>query len=166
MKSIEQNIQQKLDQEISYIITQSGVDKAFWSSKMDRTYTGFLQNKLLVIKIIREGIPYSLFTLIQDYTPFSEKDWSEFLDISTKSLQRLKVAPKSFKPIHSEKIIELAEVTNVGLDVFGDMDKFKSWLHTPNFALGSLKPIDLLRDSYGKEMVMSELTRINYGILV
>lgn len=166
MKTIEQNIQQKLDQGISDVITQSGVDKAFWPSKVDRTYTGFLQNKFLVMQIIREGIPYSLFTLIQDYTPFSEKDWSEFLDISTKSLQRLKITPKNFKPIHSEKIIELAEVTNVGLDVFGNMEQFKSWLNTPNFALGSLKPIDLLRDSYGKEMVISELTRINYGILV
>ena len=64
-----------------------------------------------------------------------------------------------------ERIIEIAEVTNVGLDVFGDMAKFKLWLNTPNFALGNLMPIDLLRDSYGKEMVIGELTRINYGIL-
>ncbi len=59
----------------------------------------------------------------------------------------------------------MAEVTNVGLDVFGDMEKFKLWLDTPNFALGNLKPKELLKDSYGKEMVISELTRINYGIL-
>ena len=60
----------------------------------------------------------------------------------------------------------MAEVTNIGLEVFGDMGKFKLWLYTPNFALGNLKPIDLLRDSYGKEMVIGELTRINYGILL
>jgi putative toxin-antitoxin system antitoxin component (TIGR02293 family) len=60
----------------------------------------------------------------------------------------------------------MAEVTNVGLDVFGDMKKFKLWLETPNFSLGDLKPMDLLKDSYGKELVISELTRINYGIFV
>ena len=60
----------------------------------------------------------------------------------------------------------MAEVTNVGLDVFGDMDKFKLWLDTPNYSLENMKPIELLKDSYGKEMVISELTRINYGILV
>ena len=59
----------------------------------------------------------------------------------------------------------MAEVIYIGLDVFGDMKKFKLWLDTPNFSLGNLKPIALLRDSYGKEMVISELTRINYGIL-
>ena len=60
----------------------------------------------------------------------------------------------------------MAEVTNVGLDVFGNMEKLKLWLKTPNFSLGNIKPMDLLRDSYGKELVISELTRINYGIFV
>ncbi|RYE19217.1 MAG: DUF2384 domain-containing protein, partial [Sphingobacteriaceae bacterium] len=62
--------------------------------------------------------------------------------------------------------MDMAEVTNLGLDVFGEMNKFKLWLDTPNFALGNRKPIELLNDSYGKEMVIAELTRINYGILV
>jgi len=65
----------------------------------------------------------------------------------------------------SEKIIEIVELNNIGLDVFGDMEKFKLWLETPNFSLGNLKPLELLKDSYGKELVISELTNINYGIL-
>jgi putative toxin-antitoxin system antitoxin component (TIGR02293 family) len=98
--------------------------------------------------------------------PYSEADWANFLDISTKSLQRYKVTSKLFKPYQSEKIIEMAEVTHVGIDVFGDMDKFKLWLDTPNFSLGNMKPLELLKDSYGKDLVIAELTRINYGILV
>jgi len=105
------------------------------------------------------------FALIQNYTPFSENDWSNFLGISTKSLQRYKQSSQNFKPIQSEKIIEMAEVTTVGMDVFADVDKFKLWLNTPNYSLGNLKPIELLKDSYGKELVIGELTRINYGIL-
>ena len=46
------------------------------------------------------------------------------------------------------------------------LEKFKLWLDTPNFALGNNQPKELLRDSYGKELVMGEQTRINYGILV
>lgn len=159
------NITHKLDREISTIFKRSRIDKRFLSSKKDLTYSDFLSNKMLMILIIREGIPYSFFNLIQHYAPFSDNDWANFLEISTKSLQRYKQSSKSFRPIQSEKIIEMAEVTNVGLDVFGDMEKFKLWLDTPNFSLGNLKPIELLKDSYGKEMVISELTRINYGIL-
>ncbi|MDP3927870.1 MAG: DUF2384 domain-containing protein [Bacteroidota bacterium] len=131
------------------------------------SYQEFLEDKMLIITAIKTGIPYSLFNTIQHATPFSENDWATFLDISTKSLQRYKaINTHHFKPIHSEKIIEIAEVTKIGLDVFGNLEKLKLWLNTPNFALGNLKPIELLNDSYGKEMVIGELTRINHGILV
>jgi hypothetical protein len=50
------------------------------------TYEKFLEDKMMIIVTIRTGIPYSLFDLIQNYTPFSESDWADFLDISTKSL--------------------------------------------------------------------------------
>ena len=166
MAAIEMTIEQKLDKEISTLFKHSLKSNKFVSVTNDITYADFLSDKMLMIVAIRTGIPYSLFDLIQDYTPFSEVDWANFLDISTKSLHRYKQSSKQFKPNQSEKIIEMAEVTNVGIDVFGDMAKFKLWLDTPNFSLGNLKPMELLKDSYGKELVISELTRINYGILV
>jgi putative toxin-antitoxin system antitoxin component (TIGR02293 family) len=166
MTTLTADITNRLDKEISSIVKRSKFDKTFISTKKDITYSDFLSNKMLMIFIIREGVPYSLFNLIQHFTPFTEDNWADFLDISTKSLHRYKQTSKSFKSIQSEKIIEMSEVTKVGLDVFGEMEKFKLWLETPNFSLGNLKPLALLKDSYGKEMVISELTRINYGILV
>ncbi|MBA2407388.1 MAG: DUF2384 domain-containing protein [Chitinophagales bacterium] len=157
MKTKVTNLTDKLDHAI--------ISLTKWRSPKKLTYSKFFTNKMLMIEVIREGVPYSLFNLIQLHSPFSENDWANFLDISTKSLQRYKQTSKQFKPILSEKIIEMAEVTNVGLDVFGDMEKLKLWLDTPNFSLGNLKPIELLKDSYGKEIVVGELTRINYGIL-
>ena len=139
--------------------------KKFFASIADIRYEDFLTNKMAIILLIREGVPYSLFNLIRNYSPFSETDWSTILDISTKSLHRYKQTARLFRTIQSEKIIEMAELTYVGLDTFGDMDKFKLWLDTPNFSLGGLRPLELLKDSYGKEMVLSELTRINHGIL-
>jgi putative toxin-antitoxin system antitoxin component (TIGR02293 family) len=160
------SIEQKLDKEISLLFDRTSVGNRASKIKRELTYSGFISDKMLIIEAIRLGIPYSLFDLIQHYTPFSEQDWAVFLNISTKSLQRYKQSSKQFKPNQSEKIIEMAEVTNIGLDVFGDMSKFKLWLDTPNFALGNMKPMDLIRDSYGKELVISELVRISYGILV
>lgn len=157
-------LRQKLDKEIASLVKRSKIDKRFYTDKVI-TYESFLSNRLLMILVIRNGVPYSFFDLIQRLTPLSEVDWANVLDISTKSLQRYKQSAKYFKPIQSEKIIEMAEVTHVGVDVFGDLEKFKLWLDTPSFALGSLKPMELLADSYGKELVISELTRINHGIL-
>lgn len=164
MSATEINIRQQLDYEISSVFTRSGIDKLLFKSGEKITYSSFLENRMLMIYIIKEGVSYSLFSLIQQLTPLSENDWAGILGISKKSLQRYNQSSKHFKPIQSEKIIEIAEVTNVGVDVFGNVETFKLWLDTPNFALGKLKPIELLSDSYGKELVLGELTRINYGI--
>jgi len=136
-------------------------------AKRDLTYADFFNNRMLIVHSIRDGIPYSLFKHIKEITPFTEKDWATFLNLSTKSLQRYKNEENHlFKSVHSEKIIELAEVTNLGKEVFDSFDQFYLWLNTPVFALGNMKPIELLKDSYGKEMVVNELNRIDQGIFV
>lgn len=131
------------------------------------TYNTFFENKMLIIHAIRQGLPYDLFTKIKELTPFTEDDWADYLNLSKKTLQRhSNETDYYFKPIHTEKIIELAEVTNYGKEVFDSKEQFYLWLNTPSFAMGDLKPAELLKDSYGKEMVMAELNRIEHGIFV
>lgn len=129
------------------------------------SFKDFLNDKILVIEAIKKGFPYNLFDVIKNLSPFSDNDWADYLELSTKSLQRYR-DDKSFyfKPMHTEKIIELAEVTHFGLSVFDDQKQFYSWLNMPSLALHNNKPISLLSNSYGKELVMAELNRIEYGI--
>jgi len=167
MTAVKTNLENKLDIEIERFLSQCEIKDFATKFSKKITYDDFLKDRMLIIFAIRSGIPYSLFDLIQNYTPFTETEWAEFLSLSTKSLQRYKISSHHhFKPGHSEKIIEVAEVTKIGQDIFGSMEKFRLWLITPNYALGNFEPIDLLKDSYGKELVINELTRINYGILV
>jgi len=129
------------------------------------SYSNFLNNKMMLVEAIRKGLSYDLFSKIKKITPFTEEDWADYLSLSKKSLQRYQKEKNFFfKPIHSEKIIELAEVTNFGRDVFDSKEQFYLWLNTPSYALNNLKPAELLKDSYGKEMVMAELNRIDHGI--
>lgn len=122
-------------------------------------------NKILLVSVIRQGIPYSLFELVKKLGPFTEPQWCEYLNLSLKTLQRYKAENEHlFKPIHTEKILEMAEVVLFGQEVFDSNEQFSIWLHTPSFALSNMKPIELLKDSYGKELVMDELNRIDQGI--
>jgi len=117
--------------------------------------------------IIR-GITYEVFEQLQHKIDISEEKWAEILCLSVKSLQRYKKdIDFRFKPIHTEKILEISEVVVLGLRVFdNDSKKFNEWLVTTSFVLGNHKPIDLISDSYGKEMVMQELNNIEQGIFV
>ncbi len=160
-----QEIEEKLDREVARVLVTVKGGRITGKKMEAVTYGKFLSDKMMIIGVIRRGVPYSMFRLIKDFSPFTELEWADLLDISTKSLGRFKKTSKySFKPSISEKIIEVAEVARVGMEVFGDMDKFKAWLDTENFALGNVKPLDLLKDSYGKSLVIGELTRIEHGI--
>jgi len=48
--------------------------------------------------------------------------------------------------------------------VFGDEEKAKSWLNTPNRGLNNIKPIDLFYLSTGLGMVNDILGRIEHGV--
>ncbi|UAM97527.1 DUF2384 domain-containing protein [Polaribacter litorisediminis] len=131
------------------------------------TYTRFLRDKLLVANAVKRGVPNILFSEIKSNSPFDDKQWSSFLDINVRTFQRYKkVKTHIFKQIQSEKIFELAEVVSLGNEVFDSPEHFMIWLKTPSMALGKIKPIDLLDSSYGKDMVIAELNRIEHGIFV
>ncbi len=117
---------------------------------------------------IMKGITYDVFDQLQAKLDISEEKWAEMLCLSVKSLQRYKKEKDfRFKPIHTEKILEISEVVALGTRVFdNNLTQFNSWLATESFVLGNNRPLDLISDSYGKEMVMQELTNIEQGIFV
>ena len=128
------------------------------------TFESFLANKILINSVIRYGVPYSYFESVKEFAPFKDEGWSRLLNVSSKTLLRYKTSKAKLKSPISEKVIGLAEVTSAGLGAFGDLDKFRLWLNTPNFALGGSKPVELLENSYGKDLVLSELNNIEFGI--
>lgn len=131
------------------------------------TYGHVLEDKMLVAHAVRRGVTNQLFEEIKENSPFSDQEWSSFLNINIRTMQRYKSSPHHvFKPIQSERIFELAEVVTLGDEVFDSRDHFIIWLNSPCLAFGNEKPIDLLDSSYGKDLVMAELQRIEYGVFI
>jgi putative toxin-antitoxin system antitoxin component (TIGR02293 family) len=159
---LKSNSEEKLNQALHTYLGQEGL-----LNEPSPSYGlgNFLQDKLLLIEAIQKGISFSLFEHIQKLVPLHDEEWADFLNVSLKTLQRnRKLSNFHFKPIHSEKIFELAEVSQLGLQVFDSPNHFRTWLNTPNLALANHLPKNLLQNSYGKELVMDELNRINHGI--
>jgi putative toxin-antitoxin system antitoxin component (TIGR02293 family) len=119
----------------------------------------------MLIQTIRNGIQFSTFKAIANKSPFSLNEWSRFLQISERTMQRHNKEKKSFDPISSEKILEVAILYQYGTDVFGNKEKFNHWLEAENLALGGIQPKELLDTSFGITMLKDELTRIEYGVL-
>ncbi len=165
MSKLVANSDVQLDKAVKLYALKVEKDTNFNLVDKNVTYKKFLSDRMLIVHSIRRGLPYELYELIKQRAPFKEDEWAEFLGVSTRTLHRNKATKDFyFDSIPSEKILELAEVTALGKDVFDTEEQFYQWLITPSFALGSLKPIQLLKDSFGKEMVMNELRKIDLGL--
>lgn len=122
-------------------------------------------NVLTLIDTVRNGLEYSFFSDFNERAPFTMQEWSEFLHLSPRTMQRYKKENKPFDPIYSDRILEIMMLYKLGVDVFGDEDKFHSWLDSNNIALGGVLPRSLMDNAFGIKLVKDELTRIEHGVL-
>lgn len=122
-------------------------------------------NTMSLVKIVRNGVGFAAFDRFANKSPFSNNEWSTYLHLSERTMQRYRIEKRTFDPLQSEKIIEIALFYNKGIEVFGSAEKFDSWIETDSLALGNIKPKMLLDNSFGINMLRDELTAIEYGIL-
>jgi putative toxin-antitoxin system antitoxin component (TIGR02293 family) len=118
-----------------------------------------------LIEMTRQGIRFPVFSILVSRSLFNLSEWSSFLHISDRTMQRYKKENRSFDPPQSERIIEIALLFNRGTGVFGSPDQFNLWLETDNLALGKIKPKILLDSTFGIGLLNEELSRIEHGIL-
>jgi len=129
-------------------------------------YSSMDDNDVLsLINAVRNGISYSFFSNLVRISTFSLPEWSYFLHLSERTLQRYKKEKKNFGPVYSEKILEITMLYKYGKEVFGNEENFSSWLDSSNIALGNSSPKQLLDSNFGIEMVKDELGRIEHGVL-
>ncbi|PIV83799.1 MAG: antitoxin [Nitrospirae bacterium CG_4_10_14_3_um_filter_53_41] len=129
--------------------------------------TKVLEKKILtrldMVELGGTGLPKKALLNLAKYLGISTGRMADLLPISERTLQRY--APKKhFDRIVSEQILRIAEVAARGTNVFGDKAKFIKWLESESKALGDKTPVSLLVSSFGVEMVLDELGRIEHGV--
>jgi len=124
-----------------------------------------VKEQVLLMSTVREGINYKLFSSIVKNSPFNIKEWSDFLSLSERTIQRYKKEKKVFEPIHSEKILKITLLFKKGAEVFGNSKKFNTWLESENLAIGGMTPKSFLDNAFGINYIEDELHRIEHGIL-
>jgi putative toxin-antitoxin system antitoxin component (TIGR02293 family) len=120
---------------------------------------------LSLIAMVRKGIAFKVFVNFAEKSPFDLNEWSGFLHLSERTMQRYKKEGRTFDALQSEKILEIALLYKMGTGIFGNGDKFNLWLESENLALGKIKPKDLFDSTFGISLLKDELTRIEHGIL-
>ena len=116
-----------------------------------------------LMMLTRQGIPRAAIDSLANSLHLSVSELTKYLHVSERTLQRYS-ADKNLSTELSDRVLQIAKVYARSLDVFEDPETTSSWLKQPNLALGNIAPIKYLDTSSGVEIVLDELTRIEYGV--
>ena len=118
-----------------------------------------------LINATRKGVDFKTFNEFSVTYPLNSATWSKILNVSERTIQRYRREKKRFDSIHTEKLLLIMLLFNKGSDVFGNTENFLTWINSENIAFGGVKPIDLLDNSFGINLVKDELIKIEHGVL-
>ena len=119
--------------------------------------------KYVYMDIINNGIATKSVDYFLERTGLTKVQLSKLIHVSIRTLQRNN-PEKSLNTNSSERLLELTRLYLLGIETFGNKDKFNKWLYRPNLSLAKQKPIELLETNIGVNIVKDELLRIEFGV--
>lgn len=116
-----------------------------------------------LIALSRNGIKTSTLKSLAKYLGITMETMSGLVHSSYRNIQR-KDKDALLDTLKTEKVLELATFTQRGIQVIGDKESFKEWLHSPLPALSNKTPLDYLDTTFGIQMVAKLLGRLEQGV--
>jgi putative toxin-antitoxin system antitoxin component (TIGR02293 family) len=127
-------------------------------------YETYFKSPLAKLGAIKQGLRAGALTDLLRVTGATQVDIAKWLDITEPTLRKHIQGSRELNQGLSEHIIQLFELFDKGLDTFGSLDEFKSWLKHYNPGIDAI-PFDLLDTLTGISIVLTQLIRIDYGVL-
>ena len=124
-----------------------------------------IYNKTVKVLPSIKNFTFSEFKKIADKTPFTQTEWASILHVSERTLQRYAKNNGSFAPINAERALQIAHVINEGKKTFGKTELFYHWLKRKPVMLEGPLSFESLTTTNGIQMVLTQLGRIQHGIL-
>ena len=113
-----------------------------------------------------KGLPRETILRLGAMLNISLFDLAPLLLVSRKTIERYKQDLKhNLNRSVSERVLRIALVSLRCEEVFGKKRVCNDWLKTENAALGNQSPLNLMRSDFGIDLVLTELGRIEHGII-
>lgn len=120
------------------------------------------ENLVQVNELIEAGILSKEVEPIIEYLDLKVPEVARAAAVSPSTVSRWK-GDSSIGVPGSNQFFRIDEVIKKGVDLFGGLEEFRSWLHNPNMALGNMVPAKLITSHIGVEIVDEALDALHYG---
>ena len=111
-------------------------------------------------------LKYDQVKPIMEFFALSQHEIAELLEVDPSTLFRWGKNEKTIGKLRSKAMYELDEIIAKGVTLFGSEENFKKWLSSDNYSLGDRKPIELIKDPFGLELVDGAIEAMGWGNLV
>ncbi len=129
------------------------------------SYRETFKSPVIKLTTIKKGLEAHAISDLIEITGATQATVASILDLTEPTLRKHTKAGTELNTGLSEHILQLFQLFDKGMDTFGSLEEFKSWMSHESIAL-TASPVDLLDTITGINMVMDELIRIDYGITV
>jgi putative toxin-antitoxin system antitoxin component (TIGR02293 family) len=122
---------------------------------------------LMMVDLLTSGLPS---TLIKPWAHarrgFGQEILATALRVTPRTFQRWLDQPEqTLSPSQSEGFAYFEHVFQRARAVLGNSEEAHDWLNRSAMALDGKKPMDLMGTSIGAQLVLDQLSRIEYGVL-
>ena len=140
------------------------------TSYKQSTSTSKLEEPMPVYRSVKvlpqvKDFTYNEFKKIADKTPFTQAEWASILHVSERTLQRYAKNNGSFAPINAERALQIDKVLKEGKLTFGKVENFYTWIKREPYMLEGNLSFNSLTTYEGIQKVLTQLGRIQHGIL-
>jgi len=111
-----------------------------------------------------KNFTFNDFKKIADKVDFTQKEWSDILHISERTLQRYAHDNGFFNTGVIDRILQINKVFERGKEVFGSYERFNLWLRDNPYMLEGRLSIHSLASFEGINLVLTQIGRIEHGI--
>lgn len=116
-----------------------------------------------LISQLKEGLSTDSFDKLKRRLNISDNVLSRIVQIPKRTLNRRREGGR-LRSDESERILRLAQVYDMALDVFGSQKKAETWLKKPARGLGGKVPLEYADTDLGAHEVINLLGRIDHGV--
>jgi len=111
-----------------------------------------------------KNFTFNDFKKIAAKTDFTQKEWSDILHISERTLQRYAKENSAFSFSITDRILQIDKVLKRGFEVFGSYEKFLLWIRDNPYMLEGRLSLHSLSSFEGISNILIQLGRIEHGI--
>lgn len=118
-------------------------------------------NPITQIEVVQSGLTKAGVCALADALCWKYSEMASVLGLGQCTLTRNKDVP--LNKFVSESVFQLANLSNVGVVYFGNVNNWRNWLKTNNPQFGNAKPLSVLGTIRGRELIQRVINQLQYG---